>query len=370
MEILAGEMVTGRRLTTLPITAGGFTAALGANGEVTCTIPLRDREVRTRVGEFFGQLEPWRSFLACQVGTQIGEAGPIVAHDYDDTTGNLTVKAIGLRGMFAHRLAVDATAAEPQKTSLSYGPGSLGTIGKRLVQRSLANPGGTLPIVLPPDEGGTDTRTYPGHELVKIDKALADLSDVEGGPEFSFEPRLTSDGNGIEWVMRTGITGDPLLHQSGDDWPWDPSASGGVMSLSVGRDASTRTNSVWVTGMGMDTAILLSRATGADEWARGYPLLESTYSHSTVGKQATLDQSPPAYRDQGSAPWTTWSLQVARDTFPTLGEYRPGDWAAVHIGTDHAYLQAGVYRSRIVSIKASAGSAVVDIELRPTLERR
>src|SRR5699024_1160528 len=146
VDVLAGEVVTGRRLTTLPILSASFTQTLGAAGEISAVIPLADPEVAIRQREFFGQLEPWRCFLAVQVGQQILEAGPIVAHEYDDTSGHLTVKAQGLRAILAKRDAVNNNAADPQTSVLSYSGLSLGTIGKRLVQRTLDNPGGSLPI--------------------------------------------------------------------------------------------------------------------------------------------------------------------------------------------------------------------------------
>lgn len=369
VSILSGEMVSGRRLSQVPAASGSVRAVLNAAGEISCTIPLRDRDIRPRAQELISMLEPWRTFLAFQAGDRVVEAGPVTAHEYDDESGILTVKAGGLRGLLSRRLVIDATSSTPQKVTLTYTNLSLGTIGKRLVQRTLANPGGSLPIVLPADQSGSNERTYPGYEYATAGQRLDDLSGVQNGPEFAFEPRFTEDGLGIEWVMRAGTTDAPLLTQTGDPWIWDTSVRGAVAGMSVSRDGSSRANSVHVTGQGMDEAILAARASDSAEWERGYPLLESAYSHSTVGRQATLNAWPPAYLQQGSRPWTSWRLAVLRDAYPTLAEYRPGDWASVRVA-DHPYLPDGDYRSRIGSVSASLDSPTVSLDLTPTLDWR
>lgn len=371
VEVLAGELVTGRRLTTLPVLASSFTVTLGAAGEITATIPLKDPDVRARKREFFGQLEPWRCFLAVQVGQQIIEAGPIVARpSYDDSTGRLEVKAQGMRAIFAKREAVNNTHPRPQESVLAYQGLSLGTIGKRIVQRTLNNPGGDLPIVLPADETGNHERNYPGYERSKVGDLLDNLTEVEGGPEFRFSPRLTTDGNGIEWVMRAGTTAQPLLSQTGDDWIFDTTTRGTVGGLNISSDAGNRINSGTVTGEGMDTATLMYRETRADEWARGYPLLEDTFSHSTASRTNTLRNHTRAYLQQGSAPWATWSLTVRRDESPLLGEYTVGDWARVHVGADHPMVPEGVHRARIAKVSGAVEDQNVKIDLMPVMEKR
>lgn len=369
VSILSGEMVSGQRLAQVPASSGNVRAILNAAGEITCTVPLRDRDIRPRAQELIAMMEPWRTFLAFQAGEQIVEAGPVVSQNYDNESGELAVKAVGLRGLLAHRLVIDGTSATPQKETLSYSGLSLGTIGKRLVQRTLANPGGILPILLPDDEAGSEVWEYAGHQFFTVESRLSDLSGVDGGPQFAFEPRFTEDLLGIEWLMRAGTTSEPLLSQTGDDWIWDTSIAGAVAGMSVERDGSSRINSVRVTGQGQDVATLLASDDDPAEWDRDYPLLERAYSQTDIGRQATLNKWPPAYLQQGSRPWTSWKLDVLRDTYPTLAEYRPGDWVSVRVA-DHPYLPDGTYRSRIGSISASLAASTVSIDLEPTLEWR
>lgn len=370
LDVLAGELVTGRRLTVLPVLDGDYSSVLGAEGDITIVLPLKDAKVAARRREFFSQLEPWRCFLAVQVDQDIIEAGPIVSHEYDDTNGHLTVKAQGLRAIFSRREAVNNNSSNPQASSLYYDQMSLGTIGKRLVQQTMNNPGGYLPIVLPADEPGTSERTYRGFDRSKIGEMLDNLSGVEDGPEFAFTPRLTADGNGVEWVMRSGTEGDRLLHQTGDDWIFDTTTRGAVGRVGAFSDASNRINSASVTGSGMDQATMISRKFDSGEWDRGYPLIEDTFSHYTVTRQRTLDSKPAAYLQQGSAPWSTWSLVVRRDEFPILGSYQAGDWCQVLIRDDHPYLPGGWHRVRIASITGSIKGRTVELGMMPTLDGR
>src|SRR5690606_29155363 len=230
-RIIAGELVSGVVLADVPVAAGSWKQVLGDAGEVSATVPLGDPGV-AGLG-LLPYLEPWRCFLAAVEDDTVLEAGPIVGHEYDDTDRTLQVKAMGLRHVFSKRLASRTGVNNPQRQVLEFSGLSLATIGKRLVQRALDNPRGELPVVLPADVSGTAERTYYGHELATVDERLSELSDVQNGPEFAFEPRLLNNGLSIEWVMRAG---SPLLTQQGQDWVWDTSAArGGVAGLSVSK---------------------------------------------------------------------------------------------------------------------------------------
>lgn len=375
VEFLAGELRTGRRLTQLPVSAGSWSTVLNEPGEITVTIPLGDQSVSRRA-EILAQLEPTRCFLAVQVGDAIVEAGPIWSHDFDGDSGQLTVKALGLGSLWDHRLVVKVLTSGQtyQGTSLSWSGLSLGTIAKRLVSTAMSHTGGSLPLILPPDETGTHERTYPGYELASLGQRLEELVNVEGGPDIAFDPRLTTDRLGVEWVMRTGTAADPLLHQGGGQaWVWDTAAPrwpGGQVSVTV--DATQRVNRAFAMGDGFETSLLLATAQDASQWSRGYPLLEATSTHSTVTRQATLAGHARAMIDQGSAPWTTWKLRATTGSV-VVGDgnvVRAGDWCAIHIPAGHMYLREGVYRSRLGRMTGDAEGRFVELTLLPTKEHR
>lgn len=366
-RIIAGEVTTGRVLATLPVASASASTVLNAAGQVAITLKTTDAKVSALPLDIY--LEPWRNFLGYVVDGQILEAGPVLPHGFDDTNGTLTVRATGMRGMFAKRRLVRAWTVDPRRSVFSWPGWSLGTIAKRVVQETLANPGGALPIALPEDVDGDHERTWYGYELKRIADVLDELTGVQGGPDIAFEPRFVADESAVEWVMRTG---DPLLTQTGDDWSWDSSTRGSVSRLSVTKDPTDRVNRAWVTGSGQDMSIKTENKFREEEWERGYPLIEDAFAHSSAVYPSTLRSWASAYLSAGSRPRTEWQLTVNTDAWPQLGQYRPGDWARVTVRPDHPYLRPreGGYRSRVTAISATFGSNEAEISVMPTLEAR
>lgn len=374
VEVFAGELVTGKRLRTLPVSSCRWSVAINEAGQIEAEVPLRSLSAADRV-ELLTSVEPWRCYLAVQVGRQVMEAGPVQSHRYNESTGSLTIRAAGLWSWLSYRNAFQhfelGTGVELRKTRLTYRNLSLGTIAKRLIQEAQKHTPYPLPIVLPPDEVGTHEREYLASEIPVLGEKLRELTQVIGGPDIEFQPRLRDDGSGIYWLMRTGNGSDPLLHQQGEDWFWDLSpVRGQVVDLEVDVDASNRVNRALVQGAGYDESIKLYRVATSSEWDRGYPLLEQTYPHTTVNLIATLRDHGRAAIEQGSRPLTTWRLVVRADEKPTLGQYRPGDYASVHIPEGHVFLTPGRYRARVASFSHEVGSSNVQINLEPTLEVR
>lgn len=381
VTLLTGQLTTGRRLTQLPATKAQWSVELNGAGSITATLKLDDPRVRARP-EMLLAVEPARSFLAVLRGDTVIEAGPIWSHAYDDDAKTLTLRAAGLRSIFDHRLvlAVLAAGVDPATTSVTF-TGALADIARDLVRLALSHTGGSLPIVIGDDIGGDQVRTFPGHELGQVRERLDQLTGVIGGPDVAFDPRLTADRLGIEWVMRTGTTADPLLHQPGSssssdtgDWIWDRRAPrSGISALSVSRDAGKLAYRAWASGQGTGEALLIAMQESLDMVARGFPLLESVSSHQNVEDPATLDLHATSDLISHMRPWTTWSLDVRADRRPPLGAYRPGDWCKVWVPADHLYLSqylaAGFYRTRITGFSGDLGPTV-KLDMAPTMDVR
>lgn len=402
--LIVGELRTGRRLVAVPVSACSWSVAAGSAGSIEATMPLLASDFqRMRAVAVSGvwpgdglypspklfpreavvrwapdgrarrdiqvATEPTRTFAAVLAGDRVIEAGPIWVRTWDQDAGTLTIRAAGLRSIFDHRLLLSHLidwqhAGAIAASSLSWSGLSLGTIAKRMVQAALAHVGGGLPVVLPGDQAGSATRTYPGFELATVGQRLDEIAQVEGGPEVAFDPVLTADRLGVEWVMRTGTTADPTLHQDGLDWVLDASAPRGpVAGFTVTEDASSVATRALAKGSGTDEATLISRpAVRTDLLDAGFPLLESARTYSSVLEQGTVDGHARADLAGNDRPWQTWSLKVATDD--RLGQYRPGDWWQVRVG-EHVYLDRGAYRARLASLKGAFGDGTVDLGMVP-----
>lgn len=412
-SVLVGEVRTGRRIATIPVSNAAWSVAHRGTGDISVDIPLNAAEFRRlervihgqypsgslfpgpttfptaeaavwRVGdglrpEFLTAIEPARTFMAVLEGDNVLEAGPIWAHDYDYGSGILKVKASGARSIFDHRIVMAVIAGTDWAAwAVTYTGLSLGTIAKRLIELLMSHTGGNLPIVLPDDETAAadadHTRTYKGFELATVATRLDQLQGVIGGPDIAFEPRLTADRMGLEWVMRVGTEAQPLLYQVGGDHVFDTRVPrGGVSGLSVHRDAGGLASRSWATGSGMDEALLMARADDTTLVDGGFPLLEVTEARSTVEIQSTLQSWAAGNLSAAAAPWMTWSATVRADMSPLLGSYRCGDFAKVWVPKAHPYLSlllpSGYHRARIVNIAGDMGPNV-NLTFAPVMESR
>lgn len=370
IRIVAGELRTGRLLTDLPATDATWTTVLNDAGDISATIGLRAGA--RGAGFDLAHLDPARCYLAAVTDSgDVLEAGPIWKHDFDDSTGKLTVGAGGLWSLFDHRkvLPVLAAGQTAQHAVLSWSGTSLGTIAKRLVDTAMAHVGGSLPVVLPADVAGVAERVYPGYELGWAGERLRQLAEVEDGPDLAFQPRLTTDQLGIQWVMRHGTPASPLLTQTGADWRWDRGVvAGPLVNLSVSKDATRMASRTWAVGSGMETELVLGTAQDLTLPAAGFPLLEAETSQTEVTLQATINGHAAALLGTSRRPWQTWKV-TTRDDVPQLGLYRPGDWATVHVPAEHEYLAEGAYRTRILSVSGGLDRKV-QVALAPTMEAR
>lgn len=414
-SILVGEVRTGRRIATIPVSAATWSVAHRGVGSIDVDIPLGATEFRRlerkvlsglypsgtllpgptllptaetaawKAGdglrpEFLNAIEPARTFAAVLQGDNVICAGPIWAHDFDIATGTLRVKAASdIRSIFDHRYVMGVIAGTAwAEWVVTYTGLSLGTIAKRLVELLMSHTGGNLPIVLPADEtapaDADHTRTYKGHELATTAARIDQLMGVLGGPDIAFEPRLTADRMGVEWVMRVGTEAQPLLFQGGLDHVWDSRVPrGGVSGLSVHRDGGGLASRSWATGSGVDQALMMARKDDPALTDGGFPLLEVIESRSSVLVQSTLDSWAAGNLSVAARPWMTWTASVRADMSPLLGAYRVGDFAKVWVPKSHPYLSLllpeGFHRARITNIAGDLGSDV-KLTLAPVMESR
>jgi hypothetical protein len=242
-----------------------------------------------------------------------------------------------------------------------------GTVAKNLIELAHTHTNGALPIVLPDDVAGTETRTYPGSELAWVGQKLRDLTAEDGGPEIQFQPRFVADDERyIEWVMRVGTPGEPLLHQTGSDWTWDASVpKSAVAELSVDIDGTGLASRAWAAGASSGADRLVEYRNDATLTSFGWPLLEVEVDGSdTVSTSAQLASLARQAVTAARLPVHTWTLKVRAGSHPLPGMVRPGDWARVTVGDDHDYLTRGEFRGRVTAVSGDDTDAM-SIQFQP-----
>lgn len=382
-----GDLRTGKITRPVDLVGGSWSVPLGEPGSIEGSYPLR--ALGTKQVEEGAKPRPlWpdarsdttagKAFLLVEYENAAGdrsaiEAGPIWKRSCPEATGVLSLSAAGLGSYFDHRkvMKVLAGSENAQDVSTTFVGKQLGIIAKLLIQQSMEHVGGNLPIVLPPDSDFAGTgedieKVYPGYELAWIGDRLKQLSEDKRGPEIQFVPRRrTDDPRYIEWVMRIGTEKtDMLLHQAGNPWPWtrDPNVpKSALRSIDVSSDATKMAFRQWGAGQGQAEGRPISKSDALDLVVRaGFPLLEGEVT--SIDSEAD-DVTVQAYTDAAVAysqrPIETLTATVSRDAFPTVGQYRVGDWARFDIRNDgHIFLPDDRYDLRILSLSGGDSDAV------------
>jgi len=388
------DLRTGRQILDLPVAGGSWERYLNAPERLQATLDMADPDtiaLRPLISAAVG-----RSVLACAEGDVILGAGPIWSHQYGiSESGDLTLE-LGARGVWSyydHRFVLPLAAASTAVTEFTIpDPANdggtkpnpalgtyltnweLGTIAKKWVQQAHLWTGGSLPIVFEADRVGVHERNIEGAEFKRVGTVLGQLTEVEGGPDVRFMPRLTVDRLGIEWVLQTGTQAEPMLF--GVEEPsWNLSApESGASSLRISADGSGLAGLAWATGGRIADEVLVARAADSTLVTDGAPLLETLdSSHQTVSEQSTLDAYAAEDVLVGRTPDTRWSFTVEADMQPFLGSYWEGDFCQVDVaaydpttGSGDSYLyEGGTFDHRIVSMSGSADSRVVSLDTVP-----
>jgi hypothetical protein len=379
---IIGDLRTGRRIQTVPALSGPWSDVLNDAGDLSCTVSLRDETVQ-RLG-LKESAKPGKAFLAALDGDLVLQAGPIWTHDYNASTGWLTMSAVGMWSYFDHRRVLPVLAGRlptdpttnTRYTAISADPNdpwpvdtrkSYQGMARALVAQAQTWTGGNVPVILPAEIAGDRERTYRGADLTVVGDALRDLTKLEGGPDIRFQPRLTTDRLGVEWVLQVGTPTQPLLFSAVEP------------TFTVGSPKSPVTDfETMVNGRKVATNVYTSGGRAADEVLmalsgnpalidQGYPVLEAVdSSRATVTEQATVDAFAEELAMRTSAPTETWSFRHRTSEQPPLAGYAVGDFARVRVLNDlyHGTIDPPV-RMRILSRSGDAVGREVSIKFQP-----
>ncbi|PRB01745.1 hypothetical protein [Microbacterium sp. MYb64] len=345
------DLLTGRDIADVQVmTSSTWSRSINKPERLTASLDMRDpATVALRPRQ---TMAPGRTVLACAIGDTILAGGPIWSHTYDRDQKVLTLDALGMWSYFDHRYVLPLAAASIDTTQFiipdpsaagktkpnpavgTYLTGlEYGTIAKRWVQQAQAWTGGNVPIVFEADRVGTRERNFEGSDFKNLGTVLAQLSQIEGGPDIRFMPQFTPDMLGIQWALQTGTDASPLLASATVfEWPMDVPRSP-VSSLKVTADATRLATLGWATaGRSADT-VLVSRSVDSTLTDLGYAAFESLdSSHSSVSEQGTLDGYAGESTTIGRSALELWSFDVEAARQPFLGAYWEGDFCTLTLG--------------------------------------
>lgn len=326
VRVHVGDVLTGKINATIPATSASWSATLNDSGAVSATVAeavVRDFNLR-------GLTNGQRCFLAFERDGRIKQAGPIRSRQWDWEKGQLTLGAVGIWGWLDRRVIRPAALTLPiQADTVIVSGKSLGGLARALVQLATSTTYCNVPIVLPADETGDHTETFPLYSLLKYGEQLRQITArATDAPDIAFVPRRRSDDpRYIEWVMRVGTASAPALQQTGPDWIFDTSVpKSSTFGISTDEDATSMAEQVWVTGNGQEESILMSQTYDTTLLQQGWPLTEVDEAHPTVEDQATIDGHAANLLARSARPIEVFKATVAADA---VQEAQPGDYCQI-----------------------------------------
>lgn len=359
------ETLTGNLVSPLPVSSGSWTDAINDAGDLKVKVPTPWllKQPRWRWGAWSASL------LACFQGEPLA-LGPIVK-DPQGGRDFTELEAGDLWSLLDQRVTTDRDYPESEadggkalaESTLSLNEGSLGTIGRRIVERAQLRPSGWFPISYgsPEELGSNRERNFEGFNLGNnsAGKRLRELTEVINGPDISFRPRWVERGNRVEWVMFHGTEGMPEIAQD-HTYTVDltaPSARAVAPKVSSEFVPYAR---VYASGDGQDKGTLI-RITD-EPVAEHMPLLETVLADSQTSNPDLLTSRGRGLLQQGRTVQLSVSVD---DPLMPLHTWWAGDEVTVIWPHGWPQLDGGTYRMRILKRSGDFSGRRVNVEFQP-----
>lgn len=299
-------------------------------------------------------LSPWWAGVVLFWNGEPIVAGPIITRP-SESFDAVSLGCGGIRSILAKRMvAKDLTAtgwADFNKDLLTYSGLALGTIAKKVVMACQQKNGGGLPISYAlEDMVGGHERNYQSFNVSNIsgDDVLTKLSNVIGGPDIMFRPRLLRP-NLLTFDLWTGTDAQPRIYQKYSPiWDTTP-AKGMVSNVNVIVTGTYQTSRVYATGAGQDEGTLMQVVTDDTLLQKGYPLLETVVTEGSSEDPAVVMDHALSGLDVNNGSLLEIQMTVRTDGAIPLGTFWPGDLVEI-VTEGWLSLPDGVNRMRLLSI--------------------
>lgn len=355
---------TGAVLDELPLAmTPPWLQLINDPGSWTCYVPVGGTGLpKDKYLEYTEQ--EWKIGVAVCYGSGLPtdvvcQAGPILPSSGYGMVENRPVAQLGGTGFWGLLNARLQVASGWNGTAVTSAGGadttytsSLQGIAVGILNNAVARD--PLPLDIPAAIAGTNTRTYHGYEFATVGQRLAELTQVQNGPDIVFQPYLAANGSQIR---HQALIGNPTLGQPSNALRFD--YPGNISSIMPTRDPSKMAKTVYVKGNGVEYNMLWASAT--DPTLVDWPLLEYVdTSHSDVTDQATLNGYAQAGISLYGRSVETWTVRNRMDQNPTFGSYTPGIYAYYNIH-DHPFRRDGEYFHRILGFQVQQSDPIGEV---------
>lgn len=288
--------------------------------------------------------------------------GIISTSEYSRDTKTLTLTHDdAMWWLLQRRFALASRGSDVAKRNLAWSNLTYGTLVNRAITSAqTGSPADRykLPIVVPGDDAGVHDLTLYGYHMPVAAEVIQDIAAKEMGPDVSFRPRWTADGEAVEFV-RTSSPFDSTSYQVHEFHAGAPES--GITGLQWKVDASNVTNRLFAIGEGSEKNMLVEPVT--DNSSPYLPLERS---------MAVKDESDPvALRSLGAeelaatnGPTVQISMNIPAGGSPNVSQLRLN--AAIRwIVADDPYFEAGWKEARVIEFSGDTSSSRVHVEFQP-----
>lgn len=279
---------TGNRLQQVYPSEAPWKTSITAIGDGTHTFQLRDEETRLDRATWQNISIPWARTIATCWDDVPQYAGLLTGNGYDPFTGKLVLKSAELRVIFGSRMPFQVPEYAPTGVQAVSGKSLRGIMRQIIYWGALKSPptsGWWLPIVLPGDESGGESRSWQHYNFETVEQLIGQIEDADGGPDLHFRPRWSSSG-ALEWEARIGT---PML--GGPTFEYDLTAEEtGLTAFPVEADATRQLTGVFGLGAGSEADMKYGLGKNSDVPGPNIPNLDATRSFKTLADPAVLTQ--------------------------------------------------------------------------------
>lgn len=367
---LVADLRTNVIIGDLPLAAGAqISKVLNGSGTLSgTTLPLADP--RMKALNVYDMTTPARRAIYAIRDNTPWWGGIIWTRSYDSTADTVSIGCADFWSYFDHRFVLPAITLPPATpTTVAEAVDTINreqcSLAGQLILDAQLFTGGDIGVNW--IGGVTDVvreRSYLGYELGTVAQRLRDLANLVDGPDMVFDVG-PFDTNGRP--KRILITGTPKLGLTGTPYVWE--IGGNLVSYVWPSDGTKMTTKTYAIGDGTDVSTLIAVDEDTSRYDDGWPILESSTTHTSVVDFDTLVNYAAADLANNRLPVALPKLRVRGDLPPRFGEFGIGDTAQVIIKDN--FFTAGINTTmRVLGIDVSPTETIelVDVTMAPTIE--